>query len=120
MNGLLLVECDESSDALGCGGEGRAHTFARGAADYIVAVEGGGEGDGGEKVGVEFGAKTAQFREGEIVQLDALFEGKAHGVADLLMRGAEGNALVNQIRSRSHGIQVAGVRGIVHALAIEL
>jgi hypothetical protein len=54
------------------------------------------------------------------VELDAFFEGEADGVADLLVRGAEGNALVDEVGSSGHGVEIAGLRGFFHALAIEL
>ncbi len=62
----------------------------------------------------------AQFVEGERVEFDALFEREADGVADLLVRGAEGNAFVDEVSGRGHGVEIAGLRGVVHALAIEL
>ena len=93
---------------------------ARRSADDIVAIERRVERDSCEKVLVELGAKLAQLVEREIVQLDAFFEGEAHRVADLLVRSAERNALVDEIGSRGHGVQIAGLRSFAHALAIEL
>ena len=55
----------------------------------------------------------------QAVQFDALLDGEAHRTADLFMSGAEGNALVNQISCRGHGIQIARLRRFAHALAIE-
>ena len=73
-----------------------------------------------KKSSANSGPNCAQLLEGEVVQLDAFFDGEAHSIADLLVRGAEGNALVDEISGRGHGIEIAGLRGFVHALAIEL
>ncbi len=55
-----------------------------------------------------------------LAEFDAFFKSEAHGVADLLVRGAEGNALVDEVSGGGHGIEIAGLRGFVHACAIEL
>ncbi len=57
-------------------------------------------------------AELAQFFERQIAQFDAFFDGEAHGVADLLVRRAEGNALVDKVSRRGHGIQIARLRGL--------
>src|SRR5271157_968695 len=101
MNGLL----SQRGDAPGCGGEGLTHALARGSSNHVVAIERGLQSDGGEKILSELGAKLAQFIEGEIAQLDSLLNGEAHGIADLFVRGAEWNALVNEISCRGHCIQ---------------
>jgi hypothetical protein len=103
-----------------CGGQSLAHALARGSADHIVAVERGLSVTAAKKSSLELLAELAQFVEREERPAQRLFDGEAHGVADLLVRGAEGNALVDEISGRGHGIQVAGLRGFVHALAIEL
>ncbi len=79
----------------------------RRSADYVVAIERGLERDSGEEVLVELLAELAQFIERQIAEFDAFFDGKANCIADLLVRGAEGNALVNEIGCRGHRIQIA-------------
>ena len=74
---------------------------------------------GSVKILAELRAKLAQFFESQLSQFDTLFKSIANGVPDLLMRHAEGNTLVHQISGRGHRIQVARLRGLAHALAIE-
>ena len=69
---------------------------------------------------VELAAELAQFIQAQLVQFHALFQRKANRVADLLVRRAEGNALVHEVGRRGHRIQIARLRRLAHALAIEL
>ncbi len=85
-----------------------------------MAIECGFDCDGGEKVFVEFFAELAQIGEGKIVQLDAFFKGEANGVADLLVRGTEGNSLVHEVGGGGHGVEVAGLSRFAHAGEVEL
>ena len=110
----------ERSDAFRRIGERLAHALARGSSDHVVAIERGRQGHGRIEVLRELVAELAQFVERQIVQLDTFFKGEAHRVSDLLVRGAEGNAFVNEVSCRCHGIQIArGCRGF-HAFAIEV
>ena len=93
---------------------------AGGAANDIVAIEGRGQVDRGEEVGVELRAKLAQLFEGKRVEFHAFFQSKTNGVPDLLVRGAEGYALMDEVGGRGHGVEVAGLRSFVHAGKIEL
>src|SRR5580692_9700865 len=116
MDGLLR----NCGDALRCGCEGLVNARARCSTDYVVAVKRGVECNGGEKIFVELGTESAQFIDGEIAQLDAFLQSEADGSADFLVRGAEGNALVDEIGCGGHGIEITGLRGLSHALAIEV
>jgi hypothetical protein len=65
MEDLLRAEIGESGDAGGGFSEGFTDAFAGGAAEDVVAIERGGEGDGGKKIFVKLGAELAEFVEGE-------------------------------------------------------
>ena len=93
--------------------------MAGGAADDVVAVERGFEGDSGEEVVGKLVAELAEFVERKIAELAAFVETIADGVADLLMRFAEGDALVDEIRGGSHGVEEAGGAGGAHASGAE-
>src|SRR5437764_13359824 len=53
-------------------------------------------------------------------ELAIRFEAESHGVADVLMRLSEGNALVGEVGGRGHGVEVAGLGGGLHAVEAEL
>ena len=120
MNGLPDWRFAERRDFFCCGLKCLADAGARGAADDVVAIERGVEGDGGVKVFAKFVAELAQVSEREITELDTFFERKAHGIADFLVSGAEGHAFVNEVGGRGHRVQIAGLRSITHAILIEL
>src|SRR5580698_1332355 len=120
MDGLLVFGIDERGDAFGGGRKGFLHACARGAADYVVTIERSFKSYGGEKVRIELGSESAQLFEREVVEFDAFLKRKSNGVADFLMRGAEGNALVDEIGCRGHGVEVAGLRGFLHTRKVEL
>src|SRR5580704_2555991 len=99
--------------------QGSSDAVTGGAADDIVAVERGFEGDGGEEVFAELGADGAEFFEGELLEFAVGFEAEADGVADVLVGLAEGDALVGEVGCRSHGVEVAGVSGSLHGVVAE-
>src|SRR5580698_3293909 len=117
LHGIGFREC---GNAMCSAVERLAHASARCAAGYVVAVKRGVESDGYIKVRAKFGTELTQFLKCEIAKLDAFLESEANGVTDLFMCGAEWNALVHEIRGGGHGVEIAGLRCIVHALAIEL
>src|SRR6202167_413708 len=92
------------------GGEGLLDAGAGGAAEDVVAVQGCGEGDGGEEVFGEGVGEGAEFGKGEGVELAAGLEAEADGVADDLVGLAEGDALVGEGGGGGHGVEVAGGR----------
>ncbi len=94
--------------------------MARGAAENVVAVERGLERDGREEILVELLAELAQLVEREIVELATFVEAVANDVADLLVRGAEGHALVDEVGGGGHGVEEAGLRGGEHAVVAEM
>src|SRR5580658_2667074 len=120
MDGLLVLGIDERGDAFSGAGEGFAHPVARGSADDVVTIERSFKSYGGEEVCIELGSESAQLFEREVVEFDAFLKRKSNGVADFLMRCAEGNALVNEIGCRAHGVKVAGLRGFLHTRKVEL
>src|ERR1700728_1719721 len=114
------VASDESLDAGLRVGQRGADARARGAAENVVAVERGLERDGGKEVLFEFFAVLAQLIEGEVAELALLFDTVADGVANLLVRLAEGNALVDEIRGRGHGVEESSLRGGQHTVVAEV
>src|SRR5580698_1942604 len=113
------VARDEGLHALFGVMEGGADTRACGAADDVVAIEGGFEGDGREEVRVEFGAELAELVERKVAELAALVEAEAHSVADFLVGFAEGHAFVDEIRGGRHGVEESGCAGGAHAIGTE-
>jgi len=102
----------ESRNAPGDGGQRLMHAFARCPAHHVVAVKRGRQRYRGEEILCEHRAEGAQFIQSEIAQFHAFFKTKADSVTNDLVRGAEGNALVDQVRGCGHRIQVAGLRGL--------
>src|ERR1035437_7560679 len=98
MNDLL----SHSGDPIRCGGQGFPHTFACGPSCYVVAVERGRERDSVKKIFLELFAKLAEFVKGEGIEFNVFLDGEAYGIADLLMSGAEGDALVDKKIGRAH------------------
>ena len=98
------VSCAQCGDALVRVLEGLADASGCGAADYVVAVERGLQGDACKKISVEFHAKLFQFVEREIAQFAALIETITDGVADFLVGFAKGYSFVDQICSSGHCI----------------
>ena len=77
---------------------------ARCAADDIMAVQRGYEGDGDEEVLGKLGADGLELGEGELVQFAVGLKAEADGVADVLVGLAEGDALVGEIGRGGHGV----------------
>src|SRR5579875_1308866 len=96
--------------------EGGTDAVPRGAAEHIVAVESGLEGDGGEEVFGEFGSELAQLVEREAGQFAAFVETVTDGVTDLLVSPAEGHAFVDEVGGGGHGVEEAGLAGGAHAV----
>src|ERR1700678_2277344 len=96
------------------------HALARSAADNIVAVECSVEINSREEVSLKLFAELFQLSERERVQLYALLKRIAHGIANLFMRLAEGNTLVDEIRGCSHCIEIAVLRSSPHCIVVEL
>ena len=90
------------------------------AANDVVAIERGFEGDGGEEVFSEGWADGLEFGEGEVLQFAIGFEAEADGVADVLVGFAEGDAFVGEVGGGSHGVEVAGVGCGLHLVVAEL
>ena len=103
----------------GCGIERLLHALARGSADHVVAIERGVKRDRSVKIFAELLAKLAEFRERQLVQFDTFLQSVTNGVPDLFVRLAEGNAFVHKIGGRSHGVQIARLRGGLHAFVAE-
>jgi len=85
-----------------------------------MAVESRRQGHRRIKILTELRAELAQLLERQVAEFHALFQRESNCIANLLVRGAERNVFVNEIRCRGHRVQIARLRRIVHAHKVEL
>src|SRR5579871_4539574 len=90
-------------DAFGCFFQSGAHALPRRPSNHIVAIERRRKRNRGIKILPELFTKLAQIFERQVTEFHALLNGKSHRVADLLVRLAKRNSLMNQVGGGRHG-----------------
>src|ERR1700722_17330923 len=86
--------------------EGQHDVTEGGAAGNVMAVYGAAERDSSEKVFIEVLAELLEVDERESVELEVFVEAEPDGVADDLVRFAEGHAFVGEVGRGGHGVEV--------------
>src|SRR6516165_421989 len=114
------MDTRDRRDLFSCGRKCISHTIARGTADYVVAIERRCEVDSRIEVIAKLIPKLPQFIELQVAEFNALFERKAHRISDFFVSRAEGNAFVNKVRRRGHGVKVARLCCLAHPVTVEL
>src|ERR1700761_4186001 len=104
--------CSSQASLRAC--EGFMNPRARGAANYIVTIDGSGKRDAGVKVFRKSRRKLAQLFEREPVEFASFIEREPDRLADDVVRATKGNAAMGQVRGGSHSVEESALCRIFH------
>ena len=94
-------------------------TIGRGSTDYVVAVDGGLQGNRLVEVRAKFRAESFKVAGRKCVEFQSLLECKANGVSDNFVSLTEGNSLVGEIGCGGHCVEISRLGGEFHGIQTE-
>src|SRR6187402_519430 len=115
----MVLYLKHRMNTLASGNQGVANALCRCSADYVVAIQGSPQRNRIVEILSKLFAELFELSDRQLIQLASAVQAKTDGLANLFMRRAEGNTLVDEIGRRSHCVEIPGLRGSFHPVEAE-